>query len=295
MGKIKSITNYLIKENYFSIYLSIFRVFLVVIIFNKIYNIWSNQSILISKNGFFVQSRSVSTTLGNFNIFFIENIQYFLLSVILMLVFLLFGIGRKITALIIFIQFSILQTYTTPILNGGDNLLTFLLLYFMLTNSYNYLVLNKSNKQNTQISNLLSNISVYSMLIHLCYVYFISGIHKLHSDVWFNGTALYYILSIERFQSNFCYLIKDNGFIVTISTYFIIFFEIFFCILIWLKYFRNFMLISGIILHLGIFIFMMIFDFEIIFISTYGFFLTNTEWENTLNRLINLPIIRKYA
>lgn len=295
MGKLVKITEFLQSKNQFKIYLSIFRIILVFIVGNKILTIWSNQDILFSNESF---KNSENIAILNFTFFkspISVDIKYLLLFTILLLIFLLFGIGRKITSLLLYLSFMILQSYISPLLNGGDNLLTFILLYFIFTNSFEYLSLFSNANKHSNTSNIISNISVYCILIHLCYVYLISGIHKLHSDVWFNGTAIYYILSIERFQSPLCYLIKNNGFIVTISTYVTIFFEIFFCVLIWQKNTRNAMLFIGVFLHMGIFFFMMIFDFEIIFISIYGFFFTNNEWKKTINKIINLPIIRKYA
>lgn len=284
MGKINYLTNHLIKENHFKYYLGIFRVFLVLLIFNKIYHLWSNQSILLSNSGFYVHSKTLYDYIGIPTSVVLENSMYLLISVIITLIFFLFGIGKKMTALILFIQIYFINSFITPILNGGDNLLTFILLYFIFTNSYDFLSLNKPSK-NKELSNFFSNLAVYAILIHLCYVYFITGIHKIHSDVWFNGTATYYILNLERFQSPISYLIKDSAILTTILTYITVIFELFFCVLIWLKPFRNFMLSIGLLIHLGIFFFMMIFDFEIFFISLYGFFLTNYEWRKIINKL----------
>ena len=295
MGRIEQLTNYLKLKNYFSIYLSIFRIFIVALIFNKIYHLWRSQSILLSNQGFFEHTKSIYTMMGLETTFFLTHSKYFLLAVILTLILVLFGIGRKITLFILFLELAVLQTFVNPVLNGGDNLLYFVLFYLIFTNCYDYFVLNKSNKTANELSNFISNLAVYSILIHLSYIYFISALHKIHSDVWFNGTANYYILHLERFQSPLCDYIMNNGFIITTSTYLTIIFELFFCIMIWLKPFRNIFIFSGILLHLGIFFFMMLYDFEIFFISIYGFFITNTEWKNTLNKLKKIKNKINYA
>ncbi len=107
--------------------------------------------------------------------------------------------------------------------------------------------------------------------------------HKIHSDVWFNGVANYYILNLERFCSPLNIYFSKNTFFIATSTYFTLFFELLFPFLVWFKLWRNTFLISGILLHLGIYFFMLIYDFEILFIMTYGFFLTNSEWEKIIN------------
>ena len=45
-----------------------------------------------------------------------------------------------------------------------------------------------------------SNLAGFSICLHLCFIYFISAIHKIHADVWFNGVATYYTFNIERFK-----------------------------------------------------------------------------------------------
>ena len=67
-------------------------------------------------------------------------------------------------------------------------------------------------------------------------------------------------------------------FFVGFSTYFTLAFELLFPLFIWNKFYRKFLIFSGIMLHLGIYFFMMIYDFEILFIMIYGFFLTNKQW-----------------
>lgn len=295
MGKIDQLTDFLKLKNHFSVYLSIFRILIVALIFNKIYHLWRSQSILLSNQGFFEHTKSIYTMMGLETTFFLNNSKFFLLFVVLTLILVLFGIGRKITFFILFFELAILQTFINPILNGGDNLMYFVLFYMIFTNSYDYFVLNKNNKISSKFSNFISNLAVYSILIHLSYIYFISALHKIHSDVWFNGTANYYILHLERFQSPLCDYIMNNGFIITTSTYLTIFFELFFCVMIWLKPFRNMFIFLGIGLHLGIFFFMMLYDFEIFFISIYGFFITNAEWKEALIKLQKIKNKINYA
>ncbi len=40
------------------------------------------------------------------------------------------------------------------------------------------------------------------------------------------------------------------------------------------------MIVSAILLHLGIYIFMMIYDFQLVFIAVQGFFIENTTYKN---------------
>lgn len=292
---LNKLTDYLSKEDYFKEYSSIFRILLCILIFNKIYILWGNISILLSSDSFYIHYNNIFDLFGISNDFVFENIKILLLLIVFTLILVLFGIGKNILVFILFIQIYFINSYISTILNGGDNLMIFVLMYFIFVNSFISPNEIKSTK-NKKYVNFISNIAVYCILIHICYVYFSTAMHKIHSDVWFNGTAIYYILNLERFQSPLSYLIKDNPIISTIFTYFTLIFELFFCVLIWNKRYRNIFLVSGILLHLSIFFFMMIFDFQLFFISIYGFFLTNDEWvkiKSKFNLMKNYILNRK--
>jgi hypothetical protein len=191
----------------------------------------------------------------------------------------IFGIGRNITALLVYVLYEFNQGLSHFTQNGGDNLMKFTLLYMVFANSFQHFSVD-SKKENGVISNTLSNLAGYSVQIHVCLAYFLSAIHKVHSDVWFNGVATYYTLSLERFRgTDYNLSLAKNGVFVTLSTYFTLLFELFFPIGIWKKSFRNILFVCGILVHSGIFIFMMIYDFQIIFLMTYGFFISELEWQ----------------
>ncbi|CAM1371297.1 hypothetical protein [Tenacibaculum xiamenense] len=278
MGKLKQFIDNLSSTNRFSWYLSIFRVFLGFHIIKKIYLLWGSQSILLS-NGVLFEHKEMFLDYFGFNSeVVLANSSILLLSIVALSIFMILGIGRNITVFILYFFIKILQDLTYPILNGGDNLMIFVLLYFCFASSFEHLTLYKQ-KVKTNKSYLISNLAVYSICFHLGYVYFISAIHKIHADVWFNGTALYYVMNLERFSSPISSLFSDNGVITTLGTYFTLLFELLFIFLVWDKKYKVIFLISGIMLHAGIYFFMMIYDFEIFFVSLYGFFLSNQLYE----------------
>ncbi|MEX0274163.1 MAG: HTTM domain-containing protein [Flavobacteriaceae bacterium] len=287
MDKLRNITHHLTEKNHFSIYLSLFRVFLAFHIIKKVYLIWGSQSVLLSSNSlFFEHTDTILDFFGIDSSIILERPSIFLITIVALALLTMLGIGRKVTLVLLFISIKILQDLVYPILNGGDNLMILVMLYLLFTNCFEHFTIGgKSRRDTSKISRLVSNLAVYSICFHLGYVYFISAIHKIHADVWFNGTALYYIMHLERFKSPLSELINNNGFITTLATYFTIMFELLFVFLVWNKRYRSLFLISGIFLHLGIYFFMMIYDFEIFFISLYGFFLPNSFWEKILEKI----------
>ena len=192
-----------------------------------------------------------------------------------------------------FVFYEFLQSLCPIILNGGDNLLKFIMLYMIFINSYKYFSINKSNNS-TPLNNLITNLAGYSICIHLCLAYFFSAIHKIHADVWFNGIATYYTLSLERFRgTSFNLDLAKNGFLVTISTYITILIELSYPFLIWFKRTKLLMIISAILLHVSIYVLMMIYDFQLVFIFVQGFFLSNRFWLNFVSNIKMLIYAKK--
>jgi hypothetical protein len=255
---------------------------------------WEFINLLYRGNSFLVPADSGVLEFFNLHTSYLRNnIEYFIVFQVLLSVFLLFGIGKHLTALLLFITYDLSQRLCHITLNGGDNLLKFAIMYMLFADSYNYFSIRPLVIRNNWLKRyqaLLTNLARLSICFHLCLAYFISAMHKIHSDVWFNGVATYYTLSLERFQGTpFNLTLAKNGVFVTISTYFTILVELLFPILIWFKSTKWIMILFGISLHIGIFTFMMIYDFQIIFLLIYGFFIPDTKWNeifNHINRVI---------
>ncbi len=269
--------NYLQRENHFKYYFPIFRLYICFHIIKKIILQWESLSIIYSPSSFWVHTPKLFLPLYTL---IQNNYLLFIGYMVILLLLYFFGVGRYFVSVVVYISLKATQDFTGALLNGGDNLLIFVVLYMCFADSYQFFAINKSSSKDKfiRIKNVLSNLAAYSIILHLCLVYFVSALHKVHADVWFNGVANYYILHLDRFSSPFNHYFNNNGYIITISTYFTILFEMYFPVLVWFKYWRNYFIGAGILLHLGIYFFMMIYDFEILFMMIYGFFYTNKEW-----------------
>ncbi|PRB84800.1 hypothetical protein CQ022_00490 [Chryseobacterium culicis] len=210
-----------------------------------------------------------------------QNINIILSVILLLSILFAFGIFRYITPLLLYISVEIVQRAYPFILNGGDNLLKFLLLYMIFTDCYRYFTLNNSTEQKKDsISYFVNQISVLSIKIHLSLIYFVSAIFKFNAKVWFSGVATYYTLQLERFKgTEMNNILAKNGIFVTLSTYITLIWELAFPFLAWHKTGKYVVFALGILIHLGIYIFMMIHDFEILFMMCYGFFISDEEWK----------------
>jgi len=102
------------------------------------------------------------------------------------------------------------------------------------------------------------------------------------------GVANYYILNLDRFKgTSSSKYISKNYIFVTLSTYVTMFWELSFPYLIWTKKLKITLIAIGVLLHLAIYIFFMIHDFEILFIATYILFFTDRELLQFKSFIIN--------
>lgn len=262
------------------IYLSVFRILISIHILKKYLQIFLNKD-LITDNTFLLGAPKdpLLQLLGIQQSTIFQNINIIISVILLLSILFAFGIFRYATPLLLFLSIEIIQRAYPFILNGGDNLLKFILLYMIFTDCYRYFTLNNSKEQEKDsISYFLNQISVLSIKIHLSLIYFVSALFKINAKVWFSGVATYYTLQIERFKgTEMNSSLARNGIFVTLSTYITLLWELLFPFLVWHKRGKYIVFAFGIAIHLGIYIFMMIHDFEILFMMCYGFFITDEE------------------
>ena len=258
---------------------SLFRLYLAFHIFKKYLLYFFQKELLYGNKTFIHLNNDLLLSFLNIDISTLREFSGLLLS--LTLLFSLFfgmGIGRNWSCLILFILVEIIQRINGVILNGGDNYLKFILLYMCFVDSYGYFTLFKSKTRVNKKHGTLTYLGLLSIKIHLCVIYFVSAIYKINAKVWFTGVANYYIFNLERFMgTSLNFILSKNSYFVTLSTYLTLFWELSFSYLIWLRKTKIFILVMGVFIHLGIYVFMMIHDFEILFIAVYILFFTDSE------------------
>ena len=273
-----NLTEKLQRESNRYMYLSFFRLYICFHLLKRLILQWPSLETLYSTNSFIVAS-------SHFDLEFFRHNYKIIIIIYANCIFLhAFGIGKNLTAFALFLFVELFQRMNYFVLNGGDNFLKFILLYMAFCDSYRYFSLSQlkiKNQAYQSIVNMFTNLAVLSIQLHLCLIYMVTGLHKTHAQVWFNGVATYYTMSLERFSgTSFNPAMAKNGYLVTLSTYFTILWEVYTPVLIWIKKLRPYIMLSGICLHLGIYVFMMIHDFQFLFIMVYGFFFTDDEWRH---------------
>ena len=273
-------TDRLQQKNYKSFYLSFLRVAVSIWLLKEIVINWPAMDILYGPSTFVTLKSNLISRIPGGGLMLVRTYYLWVIVTYIIVILLnILGIGRWFTALLLFLMVDFLEKMNTSFVNGGDKMVRLILLYMIFANSYQYFVLYKNRKEvaeKEELKNLISNLAAVSIMLQLCVAYFSSGIAKINDTFWWNGEATYYALSMERFVGTPLnkYIVQQKW-IDYLTNYGTIIFELFFPILIWIKKMRKPLLIAGVIFHICIYIFMMIYGFEIVFILIYGLFLPN--------------------
>jgi hypothetical protein len=184
---------------------------------------------------------------------------------------------KRLSLIITYILLMNLYHKTAPLQNGGFSLLTMVL--FMLLFIDEDAKRTKNNYWRT-IKISIANFTLVAIKLQVVFLYVVASYYKMQGETWLNGTAFYYVLYNDMYSHPlFTNLFIDNTFVIKTISWFTLFFQLFFPILVWLKKIKNVMLFAGIFLHLMIAWVNGIVDFGLIMILMYTLF--NSEAFNT--------------
>lgn len=152
-------------------------------------------------------------------------------------------------------------------LSGGELLLNQLLFYCIFISTR----FSKSSLVTNQIKICIHNFGIIAVIIHVCVLYLISGIFKLNDALWLNGNALSQIAQIKHYTISSAFGLKPS---LTSSAlnYIVLFYQLLFPALIWVKKIKKPLLVLGIIIHLYIAFIMGLMSFGILMMISYVYF-----------------------
>ncbi len=97
-----------------------------------------------------------------------------------------------------------------------------------------------------------ANLAIRLIQIHMCIIYLFAGTSKLTGPAWWDGTALWMALGNMEYQSLDMTWMAEWPKLINLMTHVTIFWEIFYCALVWPRLSRPVVLLLAIPLHLGI-------------------------------------------
>lgn len=187
---------------------------------------------------------------------------------------LVFGFWPRAAAIIAYVlHVSFMHRNMAPSY-GVDLISTFFLFYFCFA-SY------RPKETLSEFTKSMGSMAYRLMQIQVCIIYAYSGLDKVKGMPWWHGEALWTVVAnaqIARFD--FTYMAHFPLVIIAL-TYMTLAWEIYFPVLVWLKPVRNFVLIFGVLTHIGIAIVINIPFFGMLMILTYILFLD----KNLINKL----------
>lgn len=206
--------------------------------------------------------------------------QLYLLAVIVFATTYMLGVGGRIMGVLLYLSIIILKIRNGFILDGSDNVIQVTLPFLILADNLSYFRLFKIETTRNSFLNKVSSIPSYGLMIQICFVYFFTGLAKLQGELWLNGTAIYYTMRVSDFMAtSWNIALTENHYFVVIGTYFTVLFEMAFPFLIWFRQSKFYIIFGGILLHVGIWIFMRIDNFSWVMITSYFVFITDKEYE----------------
>ncbi len=204
---------------------------------------------------------------------------FVLLTYILTSVFVMIGFKTRISTIVCFILMVSLQNRNYSILNSGDTLMRCMLFLMMFAPTHVKYSVDAyfREKDGVPYSPNISILTIRLMQLQFSLVYLATTLFKLKGYDWVDGTAVYYTSRLVNFQRFVLPVVFDFPFLVKFATWSALFIEFAMGTLVWVKELRVWVLLSGLLLHLGIEVSMSIGFFEWVMIAAYILFLEPRE------------------
>ena len=97
-----------------------------------------------------------------------------------------------------------------------------------------------------------ANFALRLIQIHMCIIYLVAGASKLQGAAWWNGQAMWMAFANLEYQSVDMTWTAWYPWSVELLSHFTVFWELSFCVLIWVKVLRPLVLFGAVVLHVGI-------------------------------------------
>lgn len=195
---------------------------------------------------------------------------------IIVLFFVILGVNPRVTCVfhwLVTYSFTITSTCT----DGGDqvaSIITLLLIPICILDTRSSHWKSQKNKFNYYKNNF-AFVFTFLILLQIFTIYFFASTGKFQSEVWQNGTALYYYSTLPQMGLSkgvifdfFNFIIK-SPIILTLSTWGILILELFIAIGIFIenKILRKYIYFLGLLLHIFIILFYGILSFSLTMIA----------------------------
>jgi uncharacterized membrane protein YphA (DoxX/SURF4 family) len=139
-----------------------------------------------------------------------------------------------------------------------------------------------------------ANLAIRLLQVHLCIVYLFSGMAKFDGVTWNVGTAMWWSAANYEYQSFDLTWIAGWPLLTAALTHLTVFWELYYCCLIWNRFTRPIMLWLAVVIHGGIALFMGMITFGLAMIIANLAFLkpeTVRRWVDPVASRVSLALV----
>jgi hypothetical protein len=97
-----------------------------------------------------------------------------------------------------------------------------------------------------------ANLAIRLIQVHMCIIYFFAGLSKLQGETWWRGDAIWGAVANLEYQSLDMTWLATWPLLVALLTHVTVFWELTFCVLVWVPKLRPLVLAMAVPLHMGI-------------------------------------------
>ncbi|MFG0288550.1 MAG: hypothetical protein ACF8CQ_10260 [Rhodopirellula sp. JB044] len=119
-----------------------------------------------------------------------------------------------------------------------------------------------------------ANVGTRLLQLHLCVIYLFGGLAKARGQLWWDGTALWYAIGNYEYQSLDMTFMAAYPKFFTALTHVTLFWEIFYCALVWPRWTRPLTLAVAVAVHGGIALGLGMATFGLMMIAANGIFIS---------------------
>lgn len=170
------------------------------------------------------------------------------------------GCLTRIVAPLIWFMTLMVCHRMTGHLFGLDQIVMMLSMYLMFTPCGSVLSLDARLRDRfsnrflfpAESPSVATNIATRLIQLHLCVIYLFGGLSKMRGDSWWDGNAIWLAAASYEYQSMDLTWIGKYPFLGSLITHVTVFWETFYCGLVWPRKTRYLMLVMAVLVHGGI-------------------------------------------
>ncbi len=167
------------------------------------------------------------------------------------------GLWTRLTSILAFVIALSYCHRLTGSLFGLDQLNVFIATYLMLGSagavwSVDRWLAARRGETRPPAAAVGTNIALRLLQLHMCVIYLFGGIGKMRGELWWDGSALWFAFANLEYQSLDMTWLVHTPWLIALLTHVTVFWETFYCFLIWPKLTRPLCLAIAVGVHLGI-------------------------------------------